>query len=129
MNLVILQKAIEKSWCRQTCYAPENWKTSNPSYGQCAVTSCIVQDYMGGQILWCQALNSNNLVAQDHYFNQVADEYIDFTKGQFPPKTIFTKAEPKTKGFTTTRAFILSYQKTHDRYLILRDKVQKALGY
>ena len=53
MNIKILKKALLNSWGKDTCYSKmENeWSFSNPSYGQCYVTTLIVNDYFGGKIL------------------------------------------------------------------------------
>lgn len=53
----------------------------NPAWGQCAVTALIVQDYFGGDILYCNHAN--------HYWNRLpTNEEIDFTRRQFPDGTI-----------------------------------------
>ena len=47
MNLLDLEKALKKSWCKETSYCPNEWNELNPSLGQCAITALIVNDYFG----------------------------------------------------------------------------------
>ena len=51
-----LETALEKSWCRETCYpkTADLWTPENISLGQCAITSLIVQDNFGGDIYYCK---------------------------------------------------------------------------
>jgi len=53
MDISKLEDALENSWSMGTCYPgnAENWTLENPSYGQCAVTALVVQDYFEGDIL------------------------------------------------------------------------------
>lgn len=46
--------AIRVSWSQKTCYPPDQdqWSEKNPSLGQCAVTALLVQDLVGGNILF-----------------------------------------------------------------------------
>ena len=53
----------------------ENWDKSNPTYGQCAVTSILVQELFGGDIY--------KFEQEDHYYNLIEGRVVDLTKEQF----------------------------------------------
>ena len=122
-----LEIALKNSWTKETSSSPKDWTCDNPAFGQCAVTSLIVNDYLGGEIVWA------NVVLPDgkeisHYFNKINGTERDFTKVQFPFGTAISKGVPKTKEFPSTRDYILSYLITQTRYEILKQKVQELLG-
>ena len=122
-----LEKALKVSWCRDTSSDPDNWSLEKPAWGQCAVTSLIVNDYLGGDIVWALAkLPDGSEIS--HYFNKVYDEEKDFTRIQFSEGTIIPKGVPKTKQFSTTRDYIISYSATFERYKLLKEKVDKILS-
>ena len=80
-KLVRLDLALKRSWNKKTCYPPikKQWTKENPALGQCAVTALIVQDFFGGEILFCKH--------QNHFWNQMPDSdktHIDLTRSQFP---------------------------------------------
>ena len=45
-----LRGALEQSWSADTSSSAA-WSEGNRAKGQCAVTACVVQDYLGGDIL------------------------------------------------------------------------------
>jgi hypothetical protein len=82
MKIAKLEKALKKSWHRETCYPPiqEQWTKENPAFGQCAVTALIVQDFFGGELIFCSH--------QNHFWNRLLDgKEIDLTRGRFPKGT------------------------------------------
>jgi glycerophosphoryl diester phosphodiesterase len=83
MDIWTLEKLLRKSRNKDTCYAKESILRShdNPAFWQCGVTSLIVQDYFGWEILYC----SHN----DHYRNRLANgNEIDLTRSQFAEGTV-----------------------------------------
>lgn len=78
-----LEAALKRSWNKETCYLPmqEQWTSENPAFGQRVITALIVQDFFGGEILFCEY--------QNHFWNQLPDGIqIDLTRSQFPPDTV-----------------------------------------
>ena len=55
MTIEKLKEILQACWSKETCYPKqkENWNKNNPSLGQCAVTSLIVNDYFGVKIGKC----------------------------------------------------------------------------
>ncbi|WP_439956443.1 YunG family protein [Nocardia gamkensis] len=120
-ELEALASALRRSWSADTS-STRDWTEGNGAKGQCAVTACVVQDYLGGDILNTVAtLPGNETVS--HYFNVVDGEIIDLTHGQFPAETTFTEPRAKRGRHASTRAYCLSYESTRLRYETLRRRV------
>ncbi len=122
-----LELALKNSWTKESSSDPEKWTPNNPAWGQCAVTALVINDYLGGDIVW------NNASLPDgreisHYFNNIGGTEKDFTRIQFPTGTTIPSGIPKTKEFSTTREYVLSYPITQQRYELLKQKVQEFLG-
>jgi hypothetical protein len=125
MEISELEAILEKTWTLDTSADPENWTPANPAWGQCAVTALIIDDYLGGEIIWAEIKLPEKAIS--HYFNKIEGKEVDLTRRQFPADTIIPKGVPKTKGFPTTRDYILSYELTQIRYDILKKRVQAVL--
>ena len=117
----ILTNAFKIAWSKDTS-SEENWSSENPASGQCAVTACVLQDYLGGKILHTNAALSDGTTIS-HYFNSLSGTDIDLTKQQFPVGTVFSEAKQKTRGFSTTREYCLSFPGTYKRYELLKSRV------
>ncbi|MDD2377222.1 MAG: Ada metal-binding domain-containing protein [Bacilli bacterium] len=105
-----LEKIICMSWSKETCYPPlqEEWSRENPSLGQCAITSLVVNDFFGGKIMRCLC---NNI---SHYYNLVNNEIIDMTVDQF------NGSIPNYENSTErTREYLLLNEDTKNRYKLL----------
>ncbi len=118
--------AVSNSWSAETSSTPKKWTNDNPALGQCAVTACLVQDYLGGDIL-------NSVVTlpdgdtDSHYYNLIDGKDLDLTRQQFPAGSSFSEGQPKTKGLASTRDYCLSYDETRQRYEILKQQVEQAI--
>lgn len=126
LNINHLEQILEKCWSKETSLDSENWIPENPAWGQCAITACIVNDYFGGKVVW----TSVNIAGEEisHYFKSINGEEIDLTRKQFPPGTIVLPGIDKTKNFPTTRDYVLSYEKTAQRYALLKAKVDEQVA-
>jgi len=119
-----LETIINKSWSKETS-SELNWSHDNAALGQCAVTALVIDDYLGGEIVWAEDPLSNG--TKSHYFNKINGQEIDWTRKQFPKGTIIPEGIPKTKEFSTTREYILSYPQTVKRYEILKKRVKEGV--
>ncbi len=126
MNLSDLEKALQKSWSKETSYSPDSWSTDNSPFGQCAVTALVVNDYLGGEIVWADAVLPDGKTVS-HYFNLINGNEVDLTRPQFPQGTVIPKGVMKNKNFPTTRDFMLSNDNTKRRYEILEKAVAESL--
>lgn len=127
-RLAIIQTALEDSWTAETSASPDRWSTKNAALGQCATTACVVQDYMGGEIVNSVATLPDGST-DSHYFNIIEGEEVDLTRVQFPEGTIYTPAQPKPGNLDSTRSYVLSYEPTRLRYEELKARVIEALAW
>ncbi len=99
---------LNKCWSEETCYHGY-WKEDNKASGQCAVTSLIVSEYLGGKIYKCKVNDIN------HYFNKIDGNILDLTKEQFKEYKIeYLDIE------IITREELLKNNDTNMRYLLLK---------
>lgn len=122
-----LKKVLFEAWSKETSYCPIEWNKENPSLGQCAVTALVINDFLGGEILWSAALQPDGKVIS-HYFNKIGDKTIDLTREQFVSGTVIPAGKEKKKDFSNTREFMLSDGSTRIRYEQLKDVVAKKLA-
>ena len=127
MKLNNLKIALKKSWSKKTSYIPDTWNPLHPALGQCAITALLVHDYLGGTILWAEAVYPDGQKVS-HYFNNINNIEIDLTKEQFPKGTTISKGVEKKKGFSNTREFMSSDANTQKRYKLLKSEVIKNLS-
>jgi len=82
----------------------EKWNKNNPTYGQCAITSILVQNLFGGDIY--------KLEKENHYYNFINGEIIDLTKEQFDCELDYSSGIKRIKAFD---------EETMGRYKKLKD--------
>lgn len=66
--------ALLHSWSRATSYG---WRAENPARGQCNVTSLLLNELFGAEIL------KTPLPEGDHFYNRLGGERLDLTDNQF----------------------------------------------
>lgn len=109
-------KIIAGCWNRCTSYDPTGWSTTNPAWGQCAVTALVVQDLFGGVVL------RGFVNGIEHYWNRLPNETeVDLTRAQFPEIRDVAAVTP------VSREFILASPSTSGRYQDLRRRVLKKV--
>lgn len=69
-----VQRALRKAWSRSTA---SKWTAENPVAGQCNVTSLLIHELFGGDLL------KTPLPAGDHFYNRIGGKRYDFTACQF----------------------------------------------
>lgn len=69
-----VQSALRKAWSLSTA---SKWTANNPAAGQCNVTSLLVHELFGGELL------KTPLPAGDHFYNRIGGRRYDFTASQF----------------------------------------------
>jgi hypothetical protein len=121
-----LTQSLTRAWSAETSYDPAGWSRDNPAHGQCAVTACVVQDFIGGDIVWTEAqLPDGGRIS--HFFNRVNGQGIDLTASQFPAGTVMQPAAAYP-GAASTRDHILAYPETVARYEKLKAAVQRLMA-
>lgn len=117
--------AIEQSWGKDTSADPENWTPENPAYGQCAVTACILQERLGGE-LCRQAIDPG----RSHYWLKLpSGEEMDLTERQFqgwPYTETGVRREPEVTH--PSYEYAAGHPATAKRLAILRARVERELS-
>lgn len=105
-----LLHALFESWSSKSS---SKWSLENPAKGQCGVTSLIVQDSLGGEILKTQ------LPEGWHFYNRVNGIRYDFTVSQFENDIRYTDVSSnRAEAFQDTSLI---------QYLTLKENVLKAI--
>src|SRR5665811_2071764 len=105
---------LRRAWSRSTSADPERWSEGNPAWGQCAVTSLVLQDLLGGKL--CRTMVDGH----SHYFNILDNgEEVDLTWEQF--RVGATKSDRQLRE----RSYVLSFPDAARRYVLLRTAVDR----
>ena len=134
MNKLLLSdftKALQESWSATTSYeSDENWWLENPARGQCVVSSLVVQDYFGGDIVRYAVTGDG--VDETHYFNVLdGGTVLDTTRSQYKDKKVNMIEKPidlAKNNFSSVRERCLADKETNYRYTLLQEKVKALLG-
>ncbi len=122
LTLEVLESAIRSSWSIDTCDPTDVplWTDEEPSRGQCAVTSLVVHDLLGGELLEAEVDNADGSRQGFHYWNRFAGVDLDLTRRQFsrgevvkPPHLV--ERHPDVPWLA------------HEQYLVFRERVLTAL--
>ena len=119
-----LRRIIPLAWCRNSSMSPSDWSSDNPAIGQCGPTSCVLQDYLGGNILYCVVkLPCGNDVS--HYCNQINGKIVDRTGSQFESDSRIVTLVERRDSFLSNRELILNLGEGSKRYEILKKRVDQ----
>ncbi len=121
INIRILEFALQKSWSEKTCFPSDKkkWTSENPAVGQCAITSMIVHDNLGGELLYCKHNN--------HYWNRLPNgEEIDLTRSQFSGDTSLCIDAVIKRKHLLSKKKIRTYD-TYIRYRLLKNRIKGVI--
>lgn len=122
-----LAKALRASWTRETTAAPSAWGATNPSRGQCDVTSLVVLEYLGGDLQLAPVFLGDEQV-EHHYWNRVADtDELDLTREQFTDGQRIGDPELVPHDLIRTR-YPEAREELRHRHAALRQAVTALLG-
>lgn len=125
-TLQALSKALQESWGADTAYSPEEWSQENKARGQCVVSSLIVQDYLGGDLIRYE-INEDQL-HETHYMNRLSDgTVIDTTASQYTSHVNMKRKQVDIGEFASIRDKRLADKSTAARYEILKHRVEQRL--
>lgn len=126
VDLKDIVKALEASWNYDTTFDASEWTPENPSRGQCVVSSLVVQDYLGGELLR-YTVDENNL-HETHYLNQLDDGTIIDTTGKQYDEPVNLRMKPvNIEGFDSIRNKRLNDKITNNHYILLKNRVVSYL--
>jgi hypothetical protein len=107
---VELYRVLTDTWSAQTASPSTGWTSDVPAMNHCSVTSLIVQDYFGGDIV------STKTKGGTHFYNLIDGTKWDLTVSQF--------AEPiPFDDLVTTRETAMQ-DTTHEKYEALAESVR-----
>jgi hypothetical protein len=69
-TLAQLEQAIRDSWAADTADSDNEWSPENPSCGQCDITSLVVHDLLGGDLLGADVYVDDERV-EAHMWNRL----------------------------------------------------------
>lgn len=107
-----------KIWAADTC-APrlrENWSPENPTYGQCSITSFLVQDLYGGKVYGIRLPDESY-----HCYNEACGSVFDLTSEQFLGEVLSYENNPEQ-----FREVHFADEGKYQRYLLLKERFEKA---
>lgn len=114
MDIENLHEALKRAWSKETCYESirDNWSSENSAYGQCYITTLIVNDYFGGEILKTKLLNGIT-----HYWNLINGKEVDLTRSQFSPEEVIPSPVKLARKDL----------EENERYKLLKSRVEKNI--
>jgi hypothetical protein len=125
LTLAQIEDAIRASWGRDTADKGDGWTPENPSRGQCDVTSLVVQDIFGGELLAAGVFRDGERV-ESHMWNRLPGGIeLDLTRDQFTNGEVI--------GEPSVRERPAEFEPDHPRYhryeayLVLAHRVQERL--
>ncbi len=127
LTLSQLEQAIRSSWSRDTADADNDWTPDNPSCGQCDITSLVVQDLLGGELLGAD-VHLDGARVEAHMWNRLPSGLeVDLTREQFRRGQVV--GEPVVRRRTPAIAEP-SHPRYHryEQYLVLSARVREKLG-
>jgi len=121
MDLTTFRTALERAWTATTTYCPEGWYDQDPAWGQCAVTSVLIAETFGGELLQGRALPPSG-IRTSHYWNRIDGVPVDLTWRQFPVGTTLSEER------AATRATLIANRWMEARYEELRSNVEREVA-
>lgn len=125
-DIQAITSALRVSWDADTAYDSNDWSLGNPARGQCVVSSLVVQDYLGGDLLRYSVDEGD--FHETHYVNVLDDgTVIDTTASQYVNPVTMRRKPIELKGFASVREKRLADESTRRRYEILKRRVKRTL--
>jgi hypothetical protein len=123
LSLRRVEDAIRAAWSIETCDPTDipSWTTANRARGQCAVTTLVVHDLLGGQMLEAEVHFRDGSRQGFHYWNRLDGFDLDLTLEQFTTDEVVQ--EPTLIDWPSGVPW-----RAHEQYLIFRKRVYADLG-
>jgi hypothetical protein len=125
-TLAQLEQAIRESWSLDTSDDPDEWSPENPSRGQCDITSLVVHDLVGGELLGADVYLGDERI-EGHMWNRLASGIeVDLTRAQFRRGEVIgqPRVRPRPAEFSVDHPRYHRYEK----YVVLSQRVRTRLG-
>ena len=107
-TLAYLEEAIRSAWSEDTASEDNDWTPYNPSCGQCDITTLVVHDLLGGDVLAADVY-LDGVRVEAHMWNRLPSGLeVDLTREQFRLGQVI--------GDPTVRNRPASFDPAHPRY-------------
>lgn len=127
LNIQLIINALHSSWGADTAFDPSEWSEDNKARGQCVVSSLVVQDYLGGELVR-YTIDEIDL-HETHYANMLdGGAVLDTTASQYVRPVTMRIKPIDLKGFASAREKRLADDSTRKRYEILKARVDQLLA-
>lgn len=124
-TLAQLEQAIRESWDLETS-DDADWSPENPGWGQCDITSLVVHDLVGGELLAAGVYLGDERV-ESHMWNRLPSGVeIDLTRDQFRRGDVV--GEPVVRPRPAELPTDHPRHHRHEQYLVLSERVRTRLG-
>jgi hypothetical protein len=122
-----IEAAIRASWSLDTADEDDGWTADNPSRGQCDVTSLVVHDIFGGELLAAEVFRNGQQV-EWHMWNRLPGGLeVDLTRDQFRDGEVIGEATARPRLATVSSPEHPRYHR-YEAYLVLARRVQERLS-
>ncbi len=125
-TLAQLEQAIREGWSLDKADEDDDWSPENPSRGQCDITSLVVHDLLGGELLAADVYLDGERI-EAHMWNRLSSGIeVDLTRDQFKRGEIIGEATPRPRPAEFDPAHPRYHR--YEQYLVLSDRVRTRLG-
>lgn len=107
-----LYRAIASVWSADTSSPTGAWSPSNPAQNHCSITSLVVQDFFGGEIL------STKTSGGTHFYNSIEGVKWDLTASQF--------SEPIPYDDTPSSRELALSDTSGEKYALIKERLSRA---
>jgi hypothetical protein len=125
-TLAQLEDAIRGAWSEDTASEDNEWTPDNPSCGQCDITTLVVHDLLGGEVLAAEVFLDGERV-EAHMWNRPAVGARSRPDARAVPLGQVV-GEPRVGNRPAT--FDPAHPRYHryEQYLVLSERVRATLG-
>lgn len=125
-TLAEIEDAIRASWALDTAEEDDGWTPDNPSRGHCDVTTLVVHDIFGGDLLAADVFLNGERI-EGHMWNRLPGGMdLDLTRDQFRRGEVI--GEPSVRQ--RPAQFDPEHPRYHryEAYLVLSQRVRERLS-
>ena len=125
-TLAQIEQAIRDSWSLDTAEEDDGWTPDNPSRGQCDITTLVVHDFVGGEILAAEVF-LDGAQAEWHMWNRLPSGIeVDLTRDQFKRGEVIGKPTVRARAAGIAEPAHPRYHR-YEQYLVLSGRVRARL--